>query len=161
RRTVERPFVEVMRRNWREVVLGALAVQPVLVCFYLYATFALSYGTRTLKLSQDFMLVATLSAAAIGLAGVILFGWLSDQVGYKRTYLAGLAAYGVLAFPYYWLFDTRSAALVVMASVMGLVTFSLLYGPLPAFVTSLYSGQVRYTGSSLSYHVAAAIGGGA
>jgi MFS family permease len=160
RRIVRWPVVEVLRRNWREVVLGALALQPVLVAFYLWATFALSYGTRTLKLGQDLMLVTTLSAAAVALVGVITFGALSDRFGYKRTYVTGLIAYALLAFPYYWLFDTRQPVLVVVASVAGLITFALLYGPLAAFVSSLYSGQVRYTGVSLSYHLAAAIGGG-
>jgi MFS family permease len=160
RRIVRQPVVEVFRRNWREVLLGALALQPVLVCFYLWATFALSYGTRTLKLSQDFMLITTLSAAGVALMCVIAFGALSDRIGYKRTYATGLVAYALLAFPYYWLFDTRQPALVIVASVAAMVTFALLYGPLAAFVSSLYSGQVRYTGASLSYHLAAAIGGG-
>jgi MFS family permease len=161
RRIVPQPVVEVFRRNSREVILGALALQPVLVSFYLWATFAISYGTRTLKLSQNFMLETTLSAAAVALACVISFGALSDRLGYKRMYTAGLVAYALIAFPYYWLYDSRQPVLVVMASVAALVTFALLYGPLAAFVSSLYSGQVRYTGVSLSYHLAAAIGGGA
>jgi MFS family permease len=160
RRTVRQPVVEVFRRNWREVVMGALAIQPVLVAFYLWATFALSYGTRTLKLSQSFMLVATLSAAGVALVGVIAFGRLSDSFGYRRTYTVGLFAFGLMAFPYYWLYDTRQPVLIVLASLLGMLTFALLYGPLAAFVSSLYSGQVRYTGVSLSYHLAAAIGGG-
>ena len=41
-----------------------------------------------------------------------------------------------------------------------MLTFGLMYGPLAAFISSVYSGQVRYTGASLSYHLAAAIGGG-
>jgi MFS family permease len=160
RRVVRWPVVEVFRRNWREVVFGALALQPVLVCFYLWATFALSYGTKTLKLGQSFMLTTTLSAAAVGLVAVICFGTLSDRFGYKRTYLVGLVAYGLLPFPYYWLFDSKVPELVVLASVSALVTFGLMYGPLAAFISSVFSGQVRYTGVSLSYHLAAAIGGG-
>src|SRR5215469_2950384 len=116
RRIVRQPVLEVFRRNWREVVLGALALQPVLVSFYLWATYALSYGTRTLKLSQDFLLVTTLSAAGVALVGVIAFGSLSDRIGYRRTYRAGLVVYALVAFPYYWLFDTRQPVLVVMAS---------------------------------------------
>jgi MFS family permease len=160
RRIVRWPVLEVFRRNWRQIVLGSLALQPVLVCFYLWATFALSYGTRTLKLGQGFMLTATLSAAAAALVGVIGFGTLSDRFGYKRTYLTGLIAYALLAFPYYWLFDSRQPALVVLASVTGLLTFALMYGPLAAFISSVFTGQVRYTGASLCYHLAAAIGGG-
>jgi MFS family permease len=91
RRTVSRPVVEVLRRNWREVALAAQALQPVLVAFYLWATFALSYGTRTLRLGQDFMLVTTLSAAAVALVGVVTFGTLSDRRGYKRTFVTGLS----------------------------------------------------------------------
>lgn len=160
RRIVASPLREVVRRNWRELVPAVLAIQPVLVSFYLYATFALSYGTRTLHLSKNFMLVATLSAAAVALPAVIAFGSLSDRVGYKRMYVYGLVAYALLAFPYFWLFDTRAPAAVVAACVAGLLTFALLYGPLAALVSGLYSGQVRYTGASLSYHLAAAIGGG-
>ena len=160
RRTLRRPVAEVLNRNWREILLATLALQPVLVSFYLWATFALSYGTRTLKLDQGFMLVCTLSAAVVALIAVISFGALSDRVGYKRTYLYGLVVYGLLAFPYYWLFDTRKPALVVLASLGAMLTFGLMYGPLAAFISSVYSGQVRYTGASLSYHLAAAIGGG-
>lgn len=160
RRTVTRPLVEILRRNWREVALAALALQPVLVAFYLWATFALSYGTRTLRLSQDFMLVTTLSAAAVALVGVVTFGTLSDRRGYKRMYVTGLVAYGLLAFLYYWLVDSRQQVLEVVASVAAMLTFALMYGPLAAFISSLFSGQVRYTGASLSYHLAAAIGGG-
>jgi hypothetical protein len=48
----------------------------------------------------------------------------------------------------------------VVASVAAMLTFALMYGPLAAFISSLFSGQVGYTGASLSYHLAAAIGGG-
>jgi MFS family permease len=161
RRIVQRPLADVFRRHWREVVLGALALQPVLAAVYLLTTYAISYGTKTLKLGQDFMLVATLSAAAVALVGVIAFGSLSDRFGYKRTYMSGLLVYALLAFPYYWLFDTRQHELVVTASVLGLVAYASMYGPLAAFVSSLYTGEVRFTGVSLSYHLAAAIGGGA
>ena len=160
RRTARQPVVEALRRNWREIVLAALALQPVLVAFYLWATFALSYGTRTLKMGQDFMLVTTLSAAAVALVGVIAFGTWSDRRGYKRTYVTGLVAYALLALPYYLLLDTRQPVLVVAGSMAAMLTFALLYGPLPAFISSVFSGQVRYTGTSLSYHLAAAIGGG-
>src|SRR5215472_977010 len=75
--------------------------------------------------------------------------------------MSGLLVYALLAFPYYWLFDTRQHELVVTASVLGLVAYASMYGPLAACVSSLYTGQVRFKGVSLSYHLAAAIGGGA
>src|ERR1041385_5258781 len=111
-------------------------------------------------MGQDFMLVTTLSAAAVALVGVIAFGTWSDRRGYKRTYVTGLVAYALLALPYSLLLDPRQPVLVVAGSMAAMLTFALLYGPLPAFISSVFSGQVRYTGTSLSYHLAAAIGGG-
>jgi MFS family permease len=70
-----RPLAEVIRLQWRDILLSALVRMSEQAPFYLFITFVLTYGTRQLKLDRNELLTDTLIAAAVGLISVPLFGW--------------------------------------------------------------------------------------
>lgn len=89
----------------------------------------LSYGTKTLKLSSEFMLLALVAAAVISPFTEVISGHLSDLIGRKRMYMIGACAIGLFAFPYFWLLDTRIPGLVIAAVILSLIAHDMTHGP--------------------------------
>ncbi|MFL6112931.1 MAG: MFS transporter, partial [Catenulispora sp.] len=71
---VRRPLVEVIRRQWREIIASAFVRMSEQAPFYLFITFVLTYGTTQLRLQRGDLLNDTLIAAAVGLLSVPIFG---------------------------------------------------------------------------------------
>src|SRR5438876_775200 len=75
------PVTEVLRRNWREVILTALLRTGQQTPFYIFTTYILTYGTQVLGLSRRLLLNLVMLQATISLATIPLFGHLSDVIG--------------------------------------------------------------------------------
>ena len=58
------------------------------------------------------------------------------------------------------LFETRDPLLIIIAITVALVIHSAMYGPQASFVAEQFVTRVRYTGCSLAYTLAGAVGGG-
>jgi MFS family permease len=94
---VRLPLTEVLRTQWREVLLSAFVRLSEQAPFYLFITFVLTYGTQYLKLTRGSLLTDTMIAAAVGLVSVPLFGHLSDLIGRRRMYGIGVVCTGLFA----------------------------------------------------------------
>src|SRR3989442_15068169 len=89
------------------------------------------------------------------------FGALSDRLGRRPVYLFGAVFTGLFAFPFFWLIETSSIGLMVVAIVLALVLGHLaMYGPQASFFSELFGTRVRYSGASLGYQLALVIAGG-
>ena len=157
---VRRPLMEVLRTQWREVLVSAFVRLSEQAPFYLFITFVLTYGTQQLKLGRGSLLNATMIAAAIGLVSVPLFGHLSDLIGRRRMYGIGIVCTGLFAFPYFGLLNTRESTLVLLAIVLSLVFHDMQYGPQAALIAESFGTNVRYSGAGLGYQLASVIAGG-
>ena len=147
------PILEVLRTNNKNVLAAVgLFVGPG-AGFYLFNTFLLAYGTTHLKLPPTDVLNATLIASAVFFVFIPAAGALSDIYGRRPVYMAGEVLLGVMAFPIFWLIDSRSTALITLALVLSMVTQVLMYGPLGVFFSELFGTRVRYSGASLGYQV--------
>jgi MFS transporter, MHS family, shikimate and dehydroshikimate transport protein len=68
---------------------------------------------------------------------------------------------GLFAFPFFWLIETSSTGLMVLAIVLALVAgHAAMYGPQASFFSELFGTRVRYSGASLGYQLASVIAGG-
>jgi len=160
-RRIERaPVAEVIRRHPREIVLTALCRMAEQAPFYLFTAFVFAYGTDTLHLNRDFLLVAVLSAAAISFVTIPLFGHLSDRMGRKRIYSFGALITGAYGFAYFWMLDTSVPALIFVAIVLSLIPHDMLYGPQAALIAETFPARLRYSGASLGYQLSSVIAGG-
>jgi metabolite-proton symporter len=154
------PVVEVFRRSWREIILSALVRVSEQAPFYIFTAFVLAYGTRALKLSNNFMLTCVFAAAVLSLITVPLAGHLSDRFGRRLVYTVGIVLVGLYAFPYFGLLDTRAPTLVLLAVVLSLIPHDLQYGPQAALIAESFTGRLRYSGASIGYQLASVIAGG-
>jgi MFS transporter, MHS family, shikimate and dehydroshikimate transport protein len=154
------PIIEVLRSHPKQVVLAAGSFIAVNGGFYIYIVYALSYGTKVLKLPESTMLVGILGSSAVNLALIPLFALLSDRIGRRPVYLAGAIGTVLAAFPVFWLIDTRSTFLIFLGLLIGGIANSAMYGPQAALFAELFSAEVRYSGASLGYQIGAVLGGG-
>jgi MHS family shikimate/dehydroshikimate transporter-like MFS transporter len=99
--------------------------------------------------------------AAVELITIPLFGGLSDRVGRRTIYMVGCVAAICLSFPVFWAIATRDPVIVVLAFVIGMsVGHGIMYGVQASFLSEMFPSNLRYSGASLSYQIAAPIGGG-
>src|SRR3954453_2354397 len=157
---VKQPVLEVFRTQPRAVFTSAFVRMAEQAPFYLFITFVLAYGEKHLELDRNDLLNDTLIAAAIGFVSVPLFGYLSDILGRRLVYGAGIVLVGVFAFPYYGLLNSKESGLVLLAVVVSLVLHDVMYGPQAALISETFGTGVRYSGAGLGYQLASVIAGG-
>jgi MFS family permease len=148
-----RPVVEAIRNNGREIVLTCLVRMGQHASFYLFTTFALSYGVASLGLPQQSFLTVILIAGVVSLVTTPLWGWLSDVIGRRRMYLIGVVTMLVFAVPYFAVLESGSFALIAVFVVLSLVVHDMQYGPQAALIAEAFPAPVRYSGSALGYQL--------
>lgn len=152
------PAAEVLAAHKRSLVVGMLCLLAPNTIFYLASTFFLSYGPVTRGLDRGLVLTALLVAAAIEVVTVPLFATIADRMGTKRFLIIGCGVVAAGAFPVFLLFDTGTVAGVVIAFLLALpVMHGVVYGSVAGFTAELFPPRVRYTGSSVAYHLGGAL----
>ena len=154
------PLVEVVKRNWREIVLTALLRTGQQVPFYIFTTYIITYATGPLGLSRSMILNFVMLQAIISVPLNPLMGHLSDRYGRRLVIGTGCVLMLIYPFVYFSLLDTRSIPLIFLAVMIGLPIHDLQYGPQAAFIAESFPGSLRYSGSSLGYQLASITAGG-
>ncbi|MEO6929639.1 MAG: MFS transporter [Casimicrobiaceae bacterium] len=155
------PVLETIRRHPKDLLLGLGARITEISWIYVITIFGLSYAVTNLGLSRSLVLGAIAVGAAVELITIPLFGALSDRYGRRPIYILGCSAAIVLAFPIFWAIQTRDPFTVVMAFVIGMsVGHGIMYGVQASFLSEMFPSNLRYSGASLGYQLAAPIGGG-
>ena len=154
------PISEVLKLHWRGVlrVIGA-RVGPD-VWYSLVVVFSLSYLATVLGLPRPLALISL----SIGLVFNVLtegfFGSLSDKLGRRAVYGAGVLVSLIWVFAFFVLLDTRQPLLITLAIVVALIAHAVMYGPQAAFITEQFPTRVQFAGSSIGYTLAGIVGGG-
>lgn len=154
-------FWGAWQQHWREILLSALVRSGEQAPFYIFTTFALSYGTEILHLDATLLYLSLLIAAGVSFCTVPAFGALSDRIGRKYTTVFGALGMVFFAFPYFLLLNTRVPVLVILALALPLgCAHACLYGPQSSLIAERFPTRFRYTGASLGYQLASIIAGG-
>ena len=160
-RRVERtPVLEVLRQQPKLVALTALARTGQQGPFYIFAAFIFTYGTTMLHSSRDLLLAAVMVATMLSAVTTPLAGHISDRIGRKRMYLTGIATIGVFSFVYFALLNTAIPWVIFFAIVVSFIPHDMAYGPQAALIAECFPARLRYSGSSLGFHLASIVAGG-
>jgi metabolite-proton symporter len=154
------PVVEVLKLQWKEIVLSAFVRMAEQAPFYIFTAFIFAYATGTLHMSRNLILVAVLVAAVVSFVTIPLSGYISDRIGRRKMYMIGAATVGVFGFLYFAMVDTASPVLVFIAIVLSLIPHDMQYGPQAALIAEAFTPRLRYSGASLGYQLASIIAGG-
>jgi metabolite-proton symporter len=154
------PVVEVVKKQWKEIILSAFVRMAEQAPFYIFTAFVFAYAVGTLHMSRNFILTAVLVAAVVSFVSIPFSGYISDRIGRRKMYMIGAAVVGVFGFAYFAMVDTAQPALVFIAIVLSLIPHDMQYGPQAALIAEAFTPRLRYSGASLGYQLASIIAGG-
>jgi MFS family permease len=159
-RIAKAPVIEVIRQQPKEIILTALCRMGQQGPFYIFAAFVFTYGTTVLHSSRDLLLTALLVATGLSAVTIPLSGHISDLIGRKRMYIIAGILVGLYSFAYFALLNTAIPAVIFVAIVLSFIPHDMMYGPQAALIAECFSPRLRYSGSSLGFHLASIIAGG-
>ncbi|QGV81429.1 MFS transporter [Streptomyces ficellus] len=154
------PLRTILRRHLGTVFLagGSFAVNTA--TFYIIITGVLDYATRELHMERSAVLTVSLCVSLTQLVLIPAAAALSDRIGRLRIYALGAAGLLLWAVPLFLLIDTASLLWLAVGTFVTSCFLSIMYGPQAALFAELFTAEMRYTGASLGYQIAAVFGGG-
>ncbi|BBC37743.1 Transporter, major facilitator family protein [Streptomyces graminofaciens] len=154
------PLRTILRGHLGTVFLagGSFAVNTA--TFYILITGVLDYTTRELDMNRGAVLTVSLCVSLTQLVLIPAAAALSDRVGRIRIYAFGAVGIALWAVPLFLLIDTGSLLWLAVGTFVASCFLSIMYGPQAALFAELFTPEMRYTGASLGYQIAAVLGGG-
>jgi metabolite-proton symporter len=153
------PILRALREHPRIILLAAGAFVAVNSIFYIFITYIVAYGTKTLGLPKTTVLGAVMISAVVQSPMLVIAADISDRVGRHRVFLWGAGLLGLWSLVFFPLVDTGSFLGIVVALTIGQAFLSLMYGPQAALFGELFPVEIRYSGASLGYQIGAIFGG--
>ncbi len=157
---VKLPIVELIKRYPKQILSSIGAGLGIHAGYYLSIIFGLAYARTEVGFSSTESLVLVLIASVCYFFAILISGELSDRLGRRVPMMFGVAGFGVWGFALFPLLDTGRLVPAGVAFSVGLIFLGCLYGPISAWLAELFGTEVRYTGLSFGFTLAAVIGGG-
>src|SRR5512135_1208453 len=148
------PFMDLLRNQTREVVLGMGCRYIEGVVFNIYGVFVITYLVVSLKVPKATALLGVTLAAVVMLFFIPTFGKLSDRLGRRKVFAWGAFLSGLAGFPAFWLMSTGAPSPVLIAIAIVIpfgFIYAAVYGPEAALFSELFDTRVRYSGISFVY----------
>lgn len=163
-RTHRPAIAEIMRslaNNWGRILLGVMMVTMTTVSFYLITAYTPTFGQTVLHLTGNNTLVVTLCVGVSNFIWLPLSGALSDRIGRRPvlafcTIMALVTAYPALS----WLVSGPSFGRLLAVELWLSFLYGTYNGAMAVFLTEIMPAEVRASGFSLAYSLAAALFGG-
>lgn len=154
------PMAEVVKRHGGPLLGATFAVVACFAIFYLSTAFALGYGTTALGYSRETFLGVQLGAILFLALGIVVAGYGSDASNPRRVLMAGCVGTVIVGIGMGPMMGAGSLPLIWAWLSAALFMMGFVYGPLGAFLPSLFPARVRYTGASIAFNVGGILGGG-
>jgi metabolite-proton symporter len=145
----------------RHLLLGMGSRWAEGLAFNMWAVFTISYGTGTLHLGKQPILLAVMAAAVTMIFFIPVFGRLADHFDRRHLYTAGIVLLAIAAYPALALLGTGNTVVIVVTIVVVLgVIYPIVYAPEASLFAELFPTRVRYTGISVVYQLSGIVASG-
>jgi MFS family permease len=154
------PLAELLRTHLKETISGTFAVVACFALFYLTTAFALGYGVTTLGYDRQTFLSVLLIAILFMAGSIVWAGYWADATTPRRVLMTGSGLTILIGAALAPMLGSGSLLVVGAFLSLALLVMGFVYGPLGAWLPSLFPARVRYTGASIAFNVGGIIGGG-
>lgn len=156
---VKIPIVQTLKTNWRNVlqVIGLKLGDGFFNVFLM--SYVLVFATTYLGYSRDTALLALTISCATMLLTIPIMGYLSDFIGRKTIYIGGVVLMLLLSVPYFVMVGQSVTLFFIMQVALLGVIWAAIFATQGTLFSELFPANIRYTGLSFGYQVAAAIVG--
>jgi metabolite-proton symporter len=157
------PAVQMMkdRLSRRHLMLGMGSRWAEGLAFNMWAVFTISYGTSTLHVGKQPILLSVMAAAAAMIVFIPVFGRLADRFDRRHLYVVGIVLLAAAAFPALALMGTGNTFVIVVTIVLVLgIVYPIVYAPEASLFAELFPTRVRYTGISVVYQLSGIVASG-
>jgi metabolite-proton symporter len=152
------PFLVVVTRHSRALILGTLGATTTFVVFYLMTVFALGWATTTLKFPRgEYLLMQMIGVLFFGMF-IPISALIADRIGGRMMLIIATVFIMLFGFLFEPLFGAHDTARVFAFLMLGFSVTGLTYGPLGSALAALFPTAVRYTGTSLAFNFAGILG---
>jgi MFS family permease len=153
------PVLPTIRKEGRNIVVGAFAPLASFALFHMVTVFPLSWIALFTDQPLQRFLVIEMIGASVGILAIIVSGFVADMIG-RRSLLAYTAvAIALFSIPAPLLLDGGDLGEVAFM-VLGFMLLGLSFGQSSGVVASNFSSASRYTGSALTSDLAWLFGAG-
>ncbi|WP_336203791.1 MFS transporter [Nonomuraea sp. LPB2021202275-12-8] len=153
------PLLDVLAKSPKVLILGALVAMSQLTISGMASVWGLSRATAQ-GVDPTFALNAKVASAVALFLLTVVSARLSDRFGRRPVIAVGIIAAILFAYPLLLLVDSGDNWSFLIAVIVGQGIQGVILGPLAAFLAELFPTAVRFTGSSLAFQGASAIGAG-
>lgn len=154
------PIGELLRDHLRPTLAGTFATVACFALFYISTVFIIGYGTKALGYDRESFLALELGAILFMGIGIAVAVTYADWFSASRVLAIGCLITMPVGFTMHWLLVPDAPGMLFLWLAFGLFTMGLVYGPLGAWLPSLFPARVRYTGVSVTFNLGGIIGGG-
>jgi MFS family permease len=156
------PLGRLLREYPRRLALAVGLTAGPFLCQAVATTTVVAYATGPeFGIPRQTLINALIIASACQVVTIPLYGMLADRIGRRPVFMAACLVFAVQAFLIVPMVTSGVWALILISY---LITLPLLYGAthgvVGALLSELYPTEIRYTGVSASFQLAASIGGG-
>ncbi|WP_454811839.1 MFS transporter [Labrys neptuniae] len=154
------PIIESLTKQPRNffVVLGARLAENGFG--YLFPVFGLSYAVNTLEFPKDQSLLVLMTSYVVQIACVIGFAALSDRIGRRPIYIAGALFGCLIAFPFFWLLESKSFLASIAAFWLAQIAVGMMFGVQAAYFSELFGPARRFSGFAFARELGSLLAGG-
>jgi len=153
------PLGRVLRHHLGAVLAASAGVVACFAVFYLGTAFALSHLTTVRGEPREEVLALQLIANLFLAGGIVVAAIGSDRSSPRRMLAWGSAATVVLGIVFGPALASAPLGLVFVTLAAGCLIMGFTYGPLGAWLPTLFPVTVRYTGTSIAFNGGGIVGG--
>jgi MFS family permease len=153
------PVARLLSHHPGAVLAGTAGAVACFAIFYLSTAYALAQGTTSLGYSRETFLGVQLGANCFFALGILLAVIAADRTSPHRVMLLGTLATIVLGLVFGAGLTSGSLPTIFLTLAAALMVMGMVYGPLGAWLPTLYPVAVRYSGVSVAFNAGGIIGG--